>query len=78
MNRLKLADAAVRDSYITNFIQNGYLKRTKKPETSGEEIEYDFTWGSRALVEIPHNNIVPFLLSVSFFFFFFYSHFPSQ
>jgi hypothetical protein len=65
LNRLKLTDVQVRDKYLESFIKNGYLKKTKKPETSGDDMEYDFTWGPRAKVEVPSQNLVNYMLSVS-------------
>lgn len=55
-----------RDKLLESFQKNHYLKKTKRPDTSGEEIEYDFTWGPRAKLEIPPQNMVNFLLQVMY------------
>lgn len=68
MDRLKItkssSEADDRDKILELFQRNQHLKKTKRPDTSGEETEYDYTWGSRAKIELPAENMVNYLLEV--------------
>ncbi|KAG2232214.1 hypothetical protein INT48_003904 [Thamnidium elegans] len=68
LNRLKVtktkSEFGDREELLNSFQRNHYLKKSKRPDTSGDEIEYDFTWGPRAKLEIPPQNMVNFLLEV--------------
>ncbi|GAA5799148.1 hypothetical protein HPULCUR_004558 [Helicostylum pulchrum] len=68
MDRLKVtktkSEFGEREELLNSFQKNQYLKKTKRPDTSGDEIEYDFTWGPRAKLELPPQNMVNFLLEV--------------
>lgn len=69
MDRLKISRnnsaSEDRDSILELFIKNQHLKKTKRPDTSGEEMEYDYTWGARAKLELSAENMVQFLLQVT-------------
>lgn len=69
MDRLKItksrSDMDDRDKLLDLFQKNQHLKKTKRPDTSGDETEYDYTWGARAKLELPPQNMVNFLLHVS-------------
>jgi hypothetical protein len=69
LDRLKLpkstSESEDREKLLEYFIRNNYLRRTKRPDTSGDEQEFDFTWGSRSKIEFPTSNVVNFMLSVS-------------
>lgn len=58
-------DKIDRESLLDFYIKNNYLKKTKRPDTSGEDQEYDFTWGPRSKIEFPTTNVVNFMLNVS-------------
>ncbi|KAI7901562.1 MAGE homology domain-containing protein, partial [Cokeromyces recurvatus] len=54
-----------RDKLLDSFIKSGYLKKTQLNNvTENEEIEYNFTWGQRAIVELGPAGVVSFLSSV--------------
>ena len=67
LDRLKLKKDK-REPLLSFYINNAYLKRTKKAETSGEDLEFDFTWGARSKIEFPTANVINFMLSVSILF----------
>lgn len=56
-------DKIDRESLLDFYIKNNYLKKTKRPDTSGEDQEYDFTWGPRSKIEFPTTNVVNFMLN---------------
>lgn len=61
-----------RDQLIDTFVKNQYIRKTKLDEQDGEEIQYRFQWGPRAYTEIPAQNMVEFISSVSTFAIFWY------
>jgi hypothetical protein len=66
LDRLKVTKNEDRDKHLDNFIKNGYLRRSKVKDTEGDELEYIFSWGPRASVELGHAGVVEFLLSVKY------------
>lgn len=56
-----------RDQLMDTFVKNQYIRKTKLDEQDGEEIQYRFQWGPRAYTEIPAQNMVEFISSVSAF-----------
>ncbi|KAI8972681.1 MAGE family-domain-containing protein [Pilobolus umbonatus] len=54
-----------REKIIENFMRGGYIKRSKVSDEEGDEIEYNYIWGPKAMVEIPIQNIVEFITDVS-------------
>ncbi|OBZ91267.1 Non-structural maintenance of chromosome element 3 [Choanephora cucurbitarum] len=66
MDRLLLlknskTDLEDREKILDYFVKNAYLKKTKKPDTDGEEIEYIYTAGPRAKAELPIASLVHFM-----------------
>ncbi|RCH95692.1 hypothetical protein CU098_010551 [Rhizopus stolonifer] len=52
-----------RDKILDYFIKLNYLRKTKKPDTEGEDLEFIFTAGARAKVELPTASLVHFMCS---------------
>ncbi|KAI8875054.1 MAGE protein, partial [Backusella circina FSU 941] len=67
LDRLHVTQASTthdaRDELISEFIKQKYLIKTKINEQQGDEPEYIFSWGPRAKVELPEQNIVEFMTS---------------
>lgn len=68
LDRLKISKSNSasedRDKLLELFIKNQHLKKTKRPDTSGDDTEFDYTWGARAKLELSPENMVQFLLQV--------------
>ncbi|KAI7895740.1 MAGE family-domain-containing protein [Mucor mucedo] len=66
LDRLKISKSNSasedRDKLLELFIKNQHLKKTKRPDTSGDDTEFDYTWGARAKLELSPENMVQFLL----------------
>lgn len=74
MDRLKLTKTIhgvegirARDELISEFLKDGYLKRSKLPDPDTDEPQFTYTWGPRAMVEVGHAGISAFAISVCIF-----------
>lgn len=79
MDRLKLTKTIhgvegirTRDELISEFLKDGYLKRSKLPDPDTDEPQFTYTWGPRAMVEVGHAGISAFAISVCIFRIFYY------
>ncbi|KAL9553577.1 hypothetical protein PS6_003880 [Mucor atramentarius] len=70
MDRLKLTKTIhgvegirTRDELISEFLKDGYLKRSKLPDPDTDEPQFTYTWGPRAMVEVGHAGISAFAIS---------------
>ncbi|EPB88433.1 hypothetical protein HMPREF1544_04784 [Mucor circinelloides 1006PhL] len=70
MDRLKLTKTIhgvegirARDELISEFLKDGYLKRSKLPDPDTDEPQFTYTWGPRAMVEVGHAGISAFAIS---------------
>ncbi|KAI9481473.1 MAG: MAGE family-domain-containing protein [Benjaminiella poitrasii] len=68
LDRMKLTKRNVefedRDKLLDSFVRSGYLKKVQlSNESESEEIEYNFTWGQRSIVELGHAGVIAFLTS---------------
>ncbi|KAI8364057.1 MAGE family-domain-containing protein [Blakeslea trispora] len=54
-------DLEDREKILDYFVKNAYLKKHKKPDTEGEELEFIFKAGPRAKAELPIASLVYFM-----------------
>jgi hypothetical protein len=71
LDRLRVGQTSktfgTREELIGGFIKQKYLIKTKVNDQQGDEPEFLYTWGQRAKVELPEQNIVEFMTSVSLY-----------